>query len=128
MSVGFTATRVARAARKRANGIPVTLRRGEGTGSAIATIGRTRRDQQQADGFFTRTELRDYLIDVADYQIDGEQTTPDIDDEIHETVAGRVYVYRLTSPGGSEPRFLYSDRWRITWRIHCELIDERDAE
>lgn len=94
----------------------------------MATIGRTRRDQQSRDGVVSRVEVRDYLIDVSDYRFDSTAVEPQHDDEIREAVGDRVHVYRVVSPGGAEAPFRYSDRHRITWRIHTRLIDEFDDE
>ena len=125
--VGSIAARAARAARKQISGQQVTLHRGDLTTDFVATIGSTRRDQQNNNGFVTRVQIRDFLIDVADYILDEDVTAPQIDDELIEIQADRAYVYRLTSPGGTEAPFRYSDRHRITWRIHTELISEYDV-
>ena len=109
------------------NGVEVLFIRGALTCSPIATIGTTRRDQQMSDGHISRKQIRDFLIDVVDLVIDGERVEPDLDDRIEETDGDRVFVYRIVSPGGNEEPFRYSDRWRITWRIHAELIEERDV-
>ena len=127
MSAGSIAARVSRSAHKRANGVEVLFIRNGSTCSPIATIGTTRRDQQMSDGHISRKQIRDFLIDVVDLVIDGDQVEPDLDDRIEETEGGRVFVYRIVSPGGNEEPFRYSDRWRITWRIHAELIEERDV-
>lgn len=109
------------------NGVEVLYIRGALTCSPIATIGTTRRDQQFSDGHISRKQIRDFLIDVVDLVIDGERVEPELDDRIEETDGDRVFVYRIVSPGGNEEPFRYSDRWRITWRIHAELIEERDV-
>lgn len=127
MSVGKIAAQIARSAHKRTHGVPVTYWRGNQSVTLTATIGRTRRDQQTHDGVITKREVRDYLIDVADLVIDGQQVIPHIDDEIREESAGTIFVYRLSSPGGDEAEFRYSDRHRVTWRIHTQLIGEQQA-
>lgn len=121
MSIGATAAKIARRSHKRTSGVSITYKRGGTSLSLVATIGTTRRDQQHNDGYVARKQIRDFLIDVADLSI-GE---PEIDDEIEETAGGIVYVYRLVSPGGSEEPFRYSDRHRLVWRLHVELIEER---
>jgi len=128
MTAGKLAARTSRAARKRLNGLEVLYKRGAFTCSPIATIGTTRRDQQSADGLISKKQVRDFLIDVADLVLDGAAVEPQRDDVIEETDGETVFVYWVQSPGGSEPAWRYSDRHRITWRIHGQLIEERPAE
>ncbi|TWT63191.1 hypothetical protein [Rubinisphaera italica] len=128
MSVEIIAARVSRRAHKKLNGFAVLYKRGELTCSPIATVGNTRRDQQFHDGHISRKQIRDFLIDAAELIIDNIPVEPELDDLIEETVGDRVYVYRVVSPGGNEEPFRYSDRHRLTWRLHVELIEERDVE
>jgi hypothetical protein len=123
MSIGAIAAKIARRSHKRTNGVPITYKRVGTSLSLVATIGTTRRDQQSSDGYVSRKQVRDFLIDVADLSL-GE---PELDDEIEETSGGTIYVYRLVSPGGSEEPFRYSDRHRLVWRLHVELIEEKVA-
>lgn len=118
MTFASIAARAARTARLHANGIQVVVCRDGECLPVMATVGTTRREQQQNNGFITRLQIRDFLIDVCDYPF-GE---PQIDDEIHEIEGNRTYVYRLMSPGNSEEPYRYSDRHRITWRLHTQLV------
>lgn len=127
MSVGKTAAMIARRAHKRVSGVSVSYIRGLTTITPMATIGATRRDQQSTDGFVERKQIRDFLIDVAELIFDGGPSEPELDDVIEETDDAVVYVYRLVSPGGSEEPFRYSDRHRLIWRLHVELIEQRAA-
>lgn len=109
--------------------VSVAYRRGEETITLTATIGKTEREQQNhQDGFVGRAQVRDFLIDCDQILFDGVVSDPQTDDAIIETENGTAYVYRITSPGGSEPAFNYSTRQRLTWRIHTELIDEYETE
>ena len=124
MSIGATAAKIARRSHKRTNGVPITYKRGGTSLSLVATIGTTRRDQQSSDGYVSRKQVRDFLVDVSDLASLGE---PGLDDEIEEVSGDTIYVYRLVSPGGSEEPFRYSDRHRLVWRLHVELIEEKAA-
>lgn len=109
-----------RAPQKRISGRQVVLRRYVGgaatLGYAIATIGETRSDEYQSEDMVVTVRFRDYFIDVKDYVIGGELTTPRPDDQIDETIDGVVVTFQVLPAAGEPNR--HSDSSRTVWRIH----------
>jgi hypothetical protein len=93
------------------------------TGRALATVGETRADEFVEGGAVVLTRFRDYLIDVSDYVIAGEETEPSIDDQIIETIDGVSVTFQvLPTPGSAGVR--HSDRARQVWRLHTRQVSE----
>ena len=110
----------ARAPQKRISGRSVVLRRYVGgvekLGYAIATLGETRSEEYQSEEMVVTVRFRDFFIDVKEYVIGGELTTPQPDDQIDETIDGLVVTFQVLPVAGEPNRF--SDSSRTIWRIH----------
>lgn len=122
--------RFARKAQKRLAGVPITLRRRNATsdgwllGNATAVIGETRTTDFLNDGLAVTVRYCDYMIDVTEYVIGGNEVTPEMDDQILIEVDGVTRRYQvLPSPGEGE--YERSDRLGTVWRVHTrEITDE----
>ena len=71
------------------------------------------------NGFTFGTEFRQYLIDVADYVIDGEEVEPRIHDRIIEVVNGKTVVFEVLHDGDSTVAD-HDDTQRTFWRVHTK--------
>ena len=100
----------------------VTYRRGTDSVVVSASIGSTRFEQEDRDGLVVRSQVRDYLIDVADLVLSGGAIEPEVGDLIEETVGSQTHVYQVL-PLGGEPAWRYSDPYRKTYRIHTKRVD-----
>lgn len=90
-----------------------------------ATIGKTLGEQDAGDGLILRTEIRDYLIDVADLKIDGQNFLPERGDQIIEVDEGERFTYEVLPIGNQKP-WRYSDPFRLKLRIHTKLVANDD--
>lgn len=86
-----------------------------------ATIGETRAEEYLEGGAVVITRYRDYFIDVDDYVIGGEPTSPQIDDQIVETIDGEQLTFQVL-PAGGGPVTRFSDRAQRIWRVHTRQI------
>ncbi len=89
------------------------------SGDTPATIGSSEFQEANDEGIVTNWQSRDYLIAVADYQLEGVIVKPEAGHQIVE--AGRTY--QVVSPG-DEPCARYSDASQLVWRIHTKLISQ----
>lgn len=104
----------------------VTIARGpEETPGVAATVGRTEHPTSLEFGIVSMRESRDYLINAADYVLDGVEVLPDRGDRITETdAAGNTFVYEVLPFGDDEQHFRFADRYRTRLRIHTKLVDQ----
>lgn len=90
------------------------------TGSITATIGNGEFNSVNEDAVVLTHRSRDYLIAVADLELDGQAIEPMAGDRITEGT--RTYE---VLPIGDEPCARYSDdAYHRMWRIHTKLIRE----
>ncbi|MBK9128185.1 MAG: hypothetical protein IPM13_10335 [Phycisphaerales bacterium] len=99
----------------------VTYLRGTDSVELPATIGQTAFEQADEYGILQRTESRDYLVSAADLVLAGERTTPRAGDRIREVIGGAAFLHEVMAPGG-EPPWRFSDRYRLTLRIHTKFV------
>lgn len=104
----------------------IIYRRGEVESTVTATIGKTMADQDTGDGLVLRMEIRDYLIDSADLQLDGQPTLPERGDLIIENDDGKNFTYEVL-PIGNQRAWRYSDPFRLKLRIHTKLITTEES-
>jgi hypothetical protein len=84
-----------------------------------ATVGKTDVGVVDDAGSEVRTQATDFLIRAEDLVLAGQQTEPQVGDQI--TVAAKVYqVLDLAGAGHYRP----CDPAGATWRIHTKLIEE----
>lgn len=69
-------------------------------------------------------ESVDFLILVADYQIDDVVTKPKKNDIIERTIGTVKKTYRVLPPGRDIPFFEYSDTGQTMYRVHTKLDKE----
>lgn len=72
-------------------------------------------------GMLTDTEARDYLIDVADLQIEDVPIEPRDGDLIIETGPNEQRVFTVRAPKG-QPAWRYSDLYEKVYRIHTKFL------
>lgn len=104
----------------------VTYRRDAETVLVQATIGRTVFEQDDGSGVIIRTEVRDYLIDLADLVLAGQPVLPERGDQIEEADGTQTFTYEVM-PIGAEPHWRYSDPYRRTLRIHTKHVDTEET-
>ncbi len=91
--------------------------------SVSATLGKTPFDVYDGNtGISSRWEARDFIVDPADLVIDEETITPEVGDEIEETIDGVAFRYQVLAPM-DEPCWRYMDRHRNAIRIHTKLVE-----
>lgn len=102
-------------------GDTVSLHRGVATATGIVAEA-VQRDYEifDVDGFETTANLRDYVIDVADYTISGSAVTPQIGDRIKETISGVVHVFEVV-PLGRKPCYEWAGTRKPQWLVHTKL-------
>lgn len=122
MSIRDILAAAARTARAAA-GVQIVYRRDGQTCDAplMATIGRTSRQNYEADGLVSRVEARDYLFAPEDCTLAGEQLEPAAGDQIDEVQGDVTFTYEVR-PLGQEPCWRWSDPHRVTRRVHTILI------
>jgi len=87
----------------------------------VATVGKTIFRQDDAEGFQTRYETRDYIVAVADLSLSGALVTPQAGDQIVEVDGNITLTYEVLQPG-DEPCYRYEGTARLSYRIHCKLV------
>lgn len=104
-------------------GETVAIRRAEYTTEEVtAIVGSSRFEDASAEGLKVRVRIRDYLVDVADYVINGVAVEPQPGDEILQELDGQTRVFEISSPGSSEPPWRYSDSLQTRYRIHTREV------
>lgn len=115
-----------RAALKESASVTVSIRRGEDTTANVkATVGTSRAIIDDGNGQQIEVDCRDYLIDVADYLIDGVAVEPVRGDAVLETISGEVLEFEA-QPFADEPVARHSDPQRMRWRIHTKRMAESE--
>lgn len=100
----------------------VTYWRGQFSVELLATAGETVWEVEQTEAVMLDTNQRDYLIATDELIIDGETITPLAGDRIKETLGADVAVFEVAAPF-DEPPWRYSDRDRLTLRVHTKAVD-----
>ena len=100
---------------------PVVYQRGEQSIALNTTVGRSMFQVIAADGLVEQVERRDYLVRAADLVLGGVVVLPQVGDRIHETVGGKVQVYKVMG-AGQEKHFRPSDSDGLTLRIHTAHV------
>jgi hypothetical protein len=91
----------------------VEVFRGGSSFCAIATIGQTQTDEVLNDNTVITTRLRNFFIDVSDYDFGSGAVEPAIGDEIHDQGAVFVVCKDMT-----DSHWRWSDRERTYYRIN----------
>ena len=106
-------------------GVSVTIQRGASlTPNVTATLGFSGEQRFDNEGGFSLvTEFRDYLIDVADYKIDGVVTEPELHDRIIEVVNGRTCIFEALEDGVDDHAD-HDDTHQTFWRIHTREVPD----
>lgn len=108
---------------KTLRGVSVTIKRDSDiTPNVTATLGFTGEQNFEGEvGFALSTSFRDYLIDVADYVIDGVATTPALHDQIIEMVNGVTCIFEVLHDG-TDTVADHDDTNQTFWRIHTKEV------
>ena len=112
---------VSRAAIKLVDPRTVTVSRGVDVFTIEnATIGESRTEEiQNSDNVITEVLLRDYLIDVSDFDFGSGPVAPQVGDVITETINGITRYFEVL-PTNGVPEYREHDRDGTTWRIHTK--------
>lgn len=112
---------------KASDAVSVTIRRGASVSAPVLAVrGRTEFVQQTEEGTAVASwQGEDYLIDVADYVLGGVAVTPEVGDEIFDTIAGQVVIQQVLSPGG-EPPWRYVGPDQRQYRLHTKRVGVRN--
>lgn len=102
----------------------ITLSRsGETDVTLSASIGSSEFDTEDENGFLTKVESRDFIVDAADYAFAAGAVEPARGDQFRETVGSAVHVYEVFSFGSERQLFRYSDAARTRLRVHTKKVD-----
>lgn len=114
-----------RVAHKQLRGVSITIQRGSSlTPNVVATVGFTGEQMFEGDGGFNLvTDFRDYIIDVADYKIDGVVTDPAINDRIIQVVNGKTCIFEVLHDG-TGTHADHDDTNQTFWRVHTKEIEQ----
>lgn len=107
--------------RKAAVSRPVTYRRGTAAVALPATVGQSDHEQIDEHGIVLRIETRDYLVLAADLTFGAGPVQPQAGDRIDEPDGDGVRRYEVVAVG-LDPPWRWSDRQRLTMRIHTHYI------
>ncbi len=109
------ALKAQRAAIKSIDGRNATLTRGGITVKAVVTIGETRAEEIVDNQTVTTIRVRDFLIDVNEYDFGSGPVNPIAGDIV--AISGDTWQVLPTS---SEPEYRRHDRDGDTWRVHTK--------
>lgn len=106
---------------KQLRGRTITIKRGSNlTLNVVVTLGFTGEQNFEGEaGFAFGTEFRQYLIDVADYVVDGEVVEPEMHDEFIEVINGKTVIFEVLQDGGATEAD-HDDTNRTFWRVHTK--------
>lgn len=99
----------------------------DGSGTVAATLGNSRHEVPDSEGFLVEIQVRDWLIQAADLADGGEQIEPELGHLIRYTVRGQVHTYEVTAPAAGRPVWQWSDRDFTRRRIHTVLRGVEDV-
>ena len=99
-------------------------RRGAGgiSVSVPATVGKTLYRTEDANGNYTETEVRDYLILANDLSLGSIQIEPAPGDRIVEGDLATGATYQVSPPPTRDPVWGWSDHYQLARRIHTKFI------
>jgi len=95
--------------------------RGGLTATISASVGATIGVVRDEQGPELQTQVRDYLIRVADLVLGAQATEPARGDRIIETDDGVSRTYEVL-PIGREKCWRYADPFRVQYRVHTKLV------
>ncbi len=100
----------------------VSIHRGtlETTGVTAEATSRDH-DVEDIDGLVTIANVRDYVIDVADYTFSDDIVTPRNGDKIKETIGETTHVFEVL-PLANRPSVEWLGNQKPQWLIHTKLI------
>lgn len=99
-------------------GVDFLLVRGDHRTPIRCVIGHTDAERTVDESMVMQTRLRNYLVDVVAYQINGRTAEPQRGDRIIEPGGA---VYEILPPAG-EPAWRYSDPQRTRYRLHARRV------
>lgn len=101
-------------------GQAVTYSRSGASVEVTATVGNTEFETTDAEGFFTRSQSRDFIIEAADLILSGSTVLPERGDVITEVVDGTTHTYEVLPFGADGETFRFSDPHRTILRVHTK--------
>lgn len=87
-----------------------------------ATPGQGDYEYTASDGSVISVQPRDFIFPAADLDFGVGAVEPVPGDTITETVNGAAITWEVMPLAGSLPCFRYSDRGRVTLRVHCKRV------
>ena len=87
--------------------------------SRTAVVGSTRMEVVTEEGDALQAKVRDYLIDVDEYDLGAGNVEPAEGDEIRETVGSATHVFTVV-PLDGDRAWRYSDPYHKTYRVHTK--------
>lgn len=109
------------AAIRGAAGVSIVYRRAGASLELAAVSAETQFVQQDGEAVVARYRSRDYLIAIADLELEGSTIVPEEGDRITETINGTACEFEVASEGG-EPAYRYSDRAQTQFRVHTKQV------
>jgi hypothetical protein len=99
--------------------IPVVYERDGTPHDLVAWLGRTQFEEVDNEGLVIRNEMRDYFIQISDYESAGLDF-PIVGDLIRETQGSETFIHIVTRPPGMQ--HYDRDTHRLRYRIHTKRI------
>ncbi len=116
----YRAYRAGRVAQKIVRGVSITVSRGVNVSAPLtATVGFSGAMSFGAEGSTLYTKHRDYIIDVADYNVGGDAVEPAQYDVITEVVNGVVKTFQVVESQGNGVAES-ADANSTVWRVHTK--------
>ena len=106
----------------------VTYHRGTAWVRTTATQGRTKFDVTDSAGAVIQSRSIDFILPAEELVLAGQLVTPKRGDRVKVPAArGKVNVFEVMRPDGSEDVWRYVDPACTTVRIHTHLVGVEDA-
>lgn len=109
------------AAIRQAAGVSIVYRRAGASVPLTAVPANSQFEEQTTEGVIARTKTRDYLIAVADLELEGEPIQPEPGDKVAETINGVDCEFEVV-PMNQQAGSIYSDRAQTQYRIHTVQV------
>ena len=116
------ARQMSRLAHKSLSGVGVQIERdGSLSDILVCTVGYSKSFEDDLELIRAEYRQRDFLIDVSDYTVNGQQVEPEIGDLIYQTVNGDRLAFEV-EPYNNEFVAIHTDTTRKIWRVHTKEV------
>lgn len=103
-------------------GRTVTYRRSQGTVSLVGCVTMNEYEVPNLDGLSTEVQSYDWTITAADLVIHGVQVTPQVGDQITETLNGTERIWEVLPVSQDKPCYEWLDTSGLLLLIHTKQV------